>query len=66
MSDIGLKGETDACIEELEWFATRKKDLSASIEAVTDTWKGKTWGDMLLSDIADLRKALAAEREGTK
>ena len=53
-----LRVETDACIEEIEWFATRKVNL-AGTGATSDV----PWADVLLSDIADLRKALAVERD---
>lgn len=43
-----------ACIFEIEWYATRKKILA---EVVTPA--GITWADYLMSDIKDLRKALA-------
>ena len=52
-----LRVETDACIEEIEWFATRKVNL-AGMGGHSDV----SWADVLLSDIADLRKALADER----
>lgn len=47
-------GEVLACVLEIEWFATRKKDLAAKVER-----SEKTWGDMLMSDIVDLRRALS-------
>jgi len=52
-----LRGETDACIEELEWFASRRVNL-AGLSGTMD----QTWADVMLSDLADLRKALAEER----
>jgi len=46
----------DGCIEEVEWYATRKKNLSEIVAGYADM----TWADMLISDIAELR--LAVER----
>ena len=49
-----LWGDVDSCIKEIEWYATREKTLSDSVD------KGDgTWAEMLLKDIADLRAALA-------
>jgi hypothetical protein len=49
-----LWDEVDCYIKEIEWYSSRKKDLGAD----TDT-AGKSWADMLMSDIEDLRRALA-------
>jgi len=51
--------DVDACIDEIEWYATRAKNLA---EGTTMDSKPITWGQMMLSDLADLRKALADER----
>ncbi len=49
--------EVDCAIAEIEWFVSRKKDLSALVE------KGdRTWADVLQSDVADLRRAIALAR----
>jgi hypothetical protein len=52
--------DVSACIAEIEWFATRKKDLSSPCERQTDA--EKTWADVLLSDIKDLREAIVEAR----
>ena len=46
--------DVHSCILEIEWYATRKKDLSETAETA-----GITWSDMLLNDLADLEQALA-------
>jgi hypothetical protein len=49
--------ETDSCIDEIEWFATRKIDLAKESER-----SGRPWADTLMSDICDLRARLKDER----
>lgn len=53
----------DACIEELEWFATRKVNLAGLSGNGPEK---ETWADVMLSDLADLRKALADERKSQR
>ena len=53
--------EVDACIDEIEWYASRKKDLAAAIDRPTSDCH--TWADMLMSDLSDLRQALREERK---
>ncbi len=49
--------EIEGAIGEIEWFVSRKKDLSALVE------KGdRTWADVLQSDVDDLRRAIALIR----
>ncbi len=46
-----------SCVEELEWFVSRKKDLAQ------DTEKGdSTWADVLEADLESLREALDRAR----
>lgn len=61
---IGTQGKpldtwdwVEGCIQELEWFASRKKNL-AEVYKSDSNLDGSTWGDMLLSDAAELRTAL--------
>lgn len=59
MDKLCRQDEVNACIDEIEWYATRAKNLA---EGTTLDKKPVTWGQMMLSDLADLRNALRAER----
>lgn len=60
MDKLCRQNEVNACIDEIEWYATRTKDLAAEIPAPTG--EHRTWGEMMLSDLADLRACLILER----
>lgn len=49
-----MSPEVGALIQEIEWYATRKKNLA---DKVTDDGE-QTWGDMLLEDCLELRREL--------
>lgn len=55
-----LRVETDDCLDEIEWYATRRTNLAS--DSGNRGTVGPLWADVMLADIEDLRKALAAER----
>jgi hypothetical protein len=65
MDKLCLQTKVDACIDEIEWFATRNKNLAEEVPAPSANADYRTWGEMLLSDIADLRACLILERTQT-
>jgi hypothetical protein len=60
MDKLCRQDEVNACIDEIEWYATRAKNLAAEIDKPTTDIR--TWGEMMLSDLADLRACLILER----
>lgn len=60
MDRLRRQTEVDACIDEIEWFATRQMNLAEEIP--DPIGEHRTWGEMLLSDLADLRACLILER----
>ena len=49
LSDI-VREVRQGC-NEIEWFASRKKDLSTTV----DNSRSETWADVLLADVASIR-----------
>jgi hypothetical protein len=62
MDKLCRQNEVDACIDEIAWFATRNKNLAEEVPEPATNADYRTWGEMMLSDIADLRACLILER----
>lgn len=50
-----MSPEVGALIQEIEWYAARKKNLA---KKVTSDGDEKTWGELLLEDCLELRREL--------